>query len=380
MKFKMKNDELLRGLNLVQPAVSSKSVVPACEYVLLEVKPKYIILKTTNLNQSIITSVTPEVAEECSFMVNFNELYNFVNKLSDLSVEFTVTENTCRIKSALFNAKLSILPESEFPVVKSEIESEFQIELTYGDLNKIYESVCGFASKDNAYGMALTGTLFDINNEVIEVVGASNHHIARLVFPNKFSEFSEEAKRYILEREFVNCLKSFKKEDLIACKFNEKYIQFESETLTFRSTLINENFPDYKVFTSKFQINYEYEFSRLDLLTRLSAAVDFVDKSKYQINLDFEDTNLKVIAMNEAFEKELVSEMHLQSDRAAKIIKIAFNINELIKTVKAFHKDDDQLIIQINQPNSGVFIKSKNNPESYFVYLVPILREDLMIA
>src|SRR3989338_5473708 len=81
MKINTDKDGLLRGIQIVQNAVSSKNTLPILSHILLEAVKGEIKLTATDLEIGVITTIKGEVIEEGSITIPAKKFSEIVKEL-----------------------------------------------------------------------------------------------------------------------------------------------------------------------------------------------------------------------------------------------------------------------------------------------------------
>ena len=81
MKITTSKDSLLKGIQIVQNAVSSKSTLPILSHVLIEAKKQEITLTATDLEIGVSVKIDGEVLEEGSLTVPARKFSEIVKEL-----------------------------------------------------------------------------------------------------------------------------------------------------------------------------------------------------------------------------------------------------------------------------------------------------------
>src|SRR5450759_1851538 len=123
VKFTCKQQDLSRGLSTVSHAVSNRSTLPILANILLATDRDHDRLKlsATNLEIGINCWVDAQIHEEGSTTIPAKLFTDFVNSLSQTTVDITVPEdsNKMNIKSEDSSANIKGMDASEFPMIPS---------------------------------------------------------------------------------------------------------------------------------------------------------------------------------------------------------------------------------------------------------------------
>src|SRR6267142_698517 len=111
--------ELVRGIQIVQSAVSSKSTLPVLSNILLETKTNQLKLAATDLEVGVRCMIKAEIVKEGALTIPAKTFSDFVKTLSDNQEIKIVTEDGTRmeVKSGKTRCVLLGLPKEDFPVL-----------------------------------------------------------------------------------------------------------------------------------------------------------------------------------------------------------------------------------------------------------------------
>src|SRR3989338_5690102 len=90
MKIKVLKDDLLKGIQVVQNAVSSKSTLPILSHILIEAKKQEIKLTATDLEIGVTVIVKGDVQEEGAITVPARKFSEIIKELSNQN-EITIS-------------------------------------------------------------------------------------------------------------------------------------------------------------------------------------------------------------------------------------------------------------------------------------------------
>src|SRR5262245_30317781 len=111
--------ELLKGIQIVQSAVSSKSTLPVLSNILLETRANQLKLVATDLEVGVRCFIKAEVVKEGALTVPAKTFSDFVKTLPENQEIKIVTEDANRMEIRSGNARCVLLglPKEDFPVL-----------------------------------------------------------------------------------------------------------------------------------------------------------------------------------------------------------------------------------------------------------------------
>lgn len=150
MKFTCTQNDLAKGVSLVQRAVASRSTLAVLGNLLLEAKGGELRLAATDLSIAINGWVRADVVEEGAITVPARLLGDLIGKLPTGKVDLTTDPKTLSLHVACGNvrAKIAGIDAEQFPVTL--MAREGGIDLDPKQLGEMIEMVTFVASRDQA--------------------------------------------------------------------------------------------------------------------------------------------------------------------------------------------------------------------------------------
>lgn len=362
MKFYCDSKKLSEAINIVSKAVSVKSPIAHLEGILLIAKGGTLTLISNNLEISIKTSISSNVSEEGSIVLNCKMLSDIVRKLPDDVCEISVNEkNNVSIKCASADYKIIGLNADEFPQMP-EISIKNTINLDSKKLKDIISKTLFAVSLDNARKI-LTGSLFEVENNILTVAAVDGYRLA--LTKKELNGESEDFKFIIPGKTQSELLKiiSGSEEEEIKLSFSDNYALIEGEGVIFTSRLIEGEFFAYKntiPAESKYIVKIDC-YSFLKAIERVEPIIDEV--SKNCVKFTFE--NGKVIIKCETV-LGVVNDI-VECDYYGDELEIGFNYKYLHDAVSRCESEEIEL--KMNSPFNPLIINNVGNDNSLFMVL-----------
>lgn len=165
MKITCKQQDLSRGLSVVNHAVSSRSTLPILANILLTTDNGRLKLSSTNLEISINCFVDAEITEEGSTTVPAKTFSDLVGSLKQGAVELSVPEDshTINIKGQGTQSTIKGMDPSEYPAIPGAEDATEQTTFEASMLKEIIEQVA-FAAADDDSRPVFTGVNVEFSN------------------------------------------------------------------------------------------------------------------------------------------------------------------------------------------------------------------------
>lgn len=248
MKITCKQQDLNRGLSIVSHAVSNRSTLPILANILLATDNDRLKLSATNLEIGINCWVDCQVHEEGSTTVPAKLFTDFVNSLSQTSVDIAVPDdsNKMNIKSEDSSANIKGMDSSEFPMIPSAEGGEPPVILEASMLKEMIAEVVIAASEDESRPV-FTGVLVQVGNEQVTFAAADAFRLAVRSAPLPGDNTSHDdiliPARTLSE--LARILPSEGAVQMIVTP-NRSQVLFHTEQIDLVSRLIEGNFPNYR--------------------------------------------------------------------------------------------------------------------------------------
>jgi len=180
LKFKIKRQDLINSVNSVEKAVSIKSTVPILEGIYIEAANNEVTFIGNNLELCIICKIPAQIDYEGSLVVKGNLFSSAVKKLPDFDddVYIEVDENS-NISLSCGNAKFNFSTASadEFPKPSTSYDNIKKLKIKENILKSMIRQTL-YAVAQNDIKPYLSGLYFNLENNILDVVGCDSYRLA----------------------------------------------------------------------------------------------------------------------------------------------------------------------------------------------------------
>ncbi len=245
MRFKTNKDRLLKGIQKVQNAISSKSTLPILSNILLETKKEFIKITATDLDIGISSTVQIEPEIEGAITLPAKKFFDIIKELpSSGNISISVKKNNMiTIECGKIVFKIIGLPKDDFPQ-PPKFENKDMITLPQNFLQGLI-SMTAFAVSRDETRYILNGILFVVNNKTIKLVATDGRRLA--VVEKKLPTATGVEKKIIIPTKTIQELnKLLQEEGEVKISFGENQILFDLGETTVISRLIEGEFPNYE--------------------------------------------------------------------------------------------------------------------------------------
>lgn len=364
MKMKCNRRDLIEAVSLVEKAVPISTPISVLEGIFIEAKENAFKLVGNNIDLGIECFIPAEVSETGLAMVRASLFSNAVKKLPDTDEDvFLEIDEKDNLKIECGYAKFNFSTSSaeEFPQLAQVLDGKtFEIKENVVK-NMIKQTVYAVSQKEDK--PVLSGLLFDISDNKINVVGCDGFRVAirkeeleanenlKFIFPGKNA------------KELLGILEE--SSDTVKVSVNENNVKFVTDRCIFVSRIIDGEYLNYQS-VANHKNTLEFTVERRKILNSIDRAATIVNESsKSHVLLDIDETSVSIdceSVMGKVKDKFSI-------DMQGEPMQIAFNPKYLIEAFKNI--DDEKIKISFSTPVTPAVIRPING-ENYVYIILPV--------
>ena len=255
-----------------QRVAPTTAPLPLLSGVLLSATGKNLTVTGTNLNTTVVCTITPEeIIDEGEVVLPAKHLYELVKRLPDGPVNLTQEKDCVKIFYEKQQASVRFYASDDFPVVPKEKDIE-TIEVNIEALRSATQKVAFACSDDQVQGN-LTGVHFSVTPFGVELVATNRHRIS---YVNVSDIAVGNDFKITIPKSTIEQLKLFP-DKTIKIAFDESMVVFEGENLLIVSSLLAGRFFDHnslpRDFTSECTIKTKELLATLNRVALISKKV-----------------------------------------------------------------------------------------------------------
>jgi DNA polymerase-3 subunit beta len=334
-------DELLKGVQLVQSAISPRSTLPVLSNILFEADGEGLRLSSTDLEVGVRCLVKADVKSGGALTVPARPLSEFLRTLDDgrdLSLK-SADGQKIEIKSGRDRCSLACLPKDDYPVLP-EFNLEKAVSLNASVLREMIRKTI-FAVSTDETRYVLNGVDLVIEKGKMVLVATDGR---RLAFVERETADKKATVGAIIPTKAVNelarVLGTDDKTGELQMAFTENQVTFKHKNVIIISRLIEGNFPNYEQVIPKGH----------DIQLRLKAKQVLAATQRASVRYSLSENTLQISASAQG-RVEVESELEIAYTGEA--FAIAFNPVYLIDALKAL--ETDEIFLEFSTPlNPGV--------------------------
>ncbi|TAH53949.1 MAG: DNA polymerase III subunit beta [Chloroflexota bacterium] len=329
MKLSVLQENLARGISIVNRAVATRSTLPVLGNILLATEGGRLKLAATNLEIGITHWCGAQVQTEGAITVPARQLADYVNALPPDRVEMELNPKTqtLHLKCARYDANIKGVDASEFPIIPTIGENN-KILVEPDTLKELIAQSTFSAAQDDSRPV-LTGILAKFDKDAVTFASADGFRLSvrSAVLGTKLSAPVSVIIPAKALQDVARVIGDQEAPVEIAITENRSQVLFHLENTDIVSQLIDGNFPDFNQIVPK-SYSTRTTMNTHELQNAVKAASVFAREASNIVRLNISSGNdmgggRVVIAAQSAETGDNVGEIDATVD--GEPIEIAFN-------------------------------------------------------
>lgn len=329
MKFNTTKDILLKGIQSVQSAISSKSSLPILSNILVEATDDKLILTTTDLDIGITSTLLIKPSTPGSITIPAKKFSDIIKELPDKAeISISVKKNNMvNIDCDKNTFKIMGLPKEEYPQLP-EFKNKDVIILDQPKLKKMLR-MTAFAISHDETRYVLNGVLFVIKPTCMRLVATDGRRLAMIEEKMQLPKALE--RKFIVPTKAVNELDRILQDaGEVKITLGDNQILFDAGTTRLVSRLIEGEFPDYEQVIPK-EVKDKVAISKDMFLAAIKRVALFTNPDSMAVKIDL-GKDKAVLSKSTPYLGE--ARVEVDADYKGKEISVGFNPEYLIDLLK----------------------------------------------
>ncbi len=373
MKLICSKPQLVDIINTVQRAIAPKTALPILECIKIDANGDgNVVFTGNNIDLCIEYNTKCTVTEGGTIALESKMFGEIVRRLpeGDVTISVNPSNFVTKIKSGSSEFNIQGIAPDEFPSAPV-LDEKFRFSLNQGSLKNLIRKTIAFVAQNEGKKPVLTGALFEIKNNYLNVVASDGHRLA--VVKEEIKE-SVENNKFVVPgmtlRELLKVLKD--EEDKVDIIVSDRTVLMDFGYYQVYSRLLDGEFLRYEAIISA--------VNTLSVVAEKRYIVDSLERALLLINDDIsaKSENKIPVRFNIAYNKIDVScitgkgqvndtvPVELEGGE----LLIGFNCRFLLDALSAC--DEDKVKMEFSAPTSGCFIRSVNGDDSYIYMILPV--------
>lgn len=375
MKIVMNKDKLSEIVNTVQKAVSQKSTIELLECIKIEAENNgHVTITGNNIELCIEYNTECEVEESGSVALEAKMFGEIIRKMPQGNVSINTDEgknNVTKIKNGKSEFNIQGLNTEDYPAAPV-VEEINKFKINEKKLKELIRKTIFFTAVNEGKKPVLTGTLFELKENMLNVVASDGHRLA--VVREELKE-NEGNFKFVVPRTTLNELLKIigddeKKE--VEIILSERNVLFDFKDFQVYTRLIEGEFLKYDAIISV--------VNTINVVAEKNLIINSLERALLLINDDIASkTERRVpVKLNIGYDKIDIScitgKGQVNDTVDVKMsggeLTIGFNCSFLLDALRSC--DEEQIKMEFSAATSGCFIKPVNDNNSFVFMVLPV--------
>ncbi len=362
MKILFNKEELNKALHILQKAAQNKvnSNIPGSIYI--KTLDNAVEMQANDYDIGIKLTIPAEIVEPGIIVIASKYFLEMVKKMptETITLEQISDQQSVKISSGTTEYMMVTYDEEDFALVEP-IRNENEITIDTSDLKNLIDLTIYAVSSDESRQI-FTGTLLEIKNDEISMVGTDTHRLAvKKIVLDSSLQLDESA---VIPARALNELSRLLPVDqpqMITIVWNKSQIAFQFDNVFMLSRLVEGKFPDYnKIIPQQFYATAV--LNRRELMSALER-VSLLSKDFNYNAIKFEWSEKEVILTSQNIDVGTAKE-NLPCEFKGSEFTISFNGKYIMDVLK--HGTSD--LVYFNLTDRGpVVVRLDDNPNYTYV-------------
>ena len=362
MKFTVNKSDITEAVSNIQRAVSTKTSIPALEGILLSATETGLELCAYDLELGITTVIPAFVMEPGKAVLSAKLFSDIVRRTPAETVTVSVDEkNMATLESGYSRFSIIGIPAEELPELP-KLSDSTQISLPGALLKSMIRQTL-FAIAESDAKPIHQGSLFSLENGILDVVSVDGY---RLAVRREPVDFSEDLSFVVPGKTLSELLKLIKdSEEPVEISAGRRHILFKIDNYTVISSLLEGEFLNYKA-----AIPPE---SQTEVVLKTREAIDSVERVSLLIT-DRLKSPIRCLFDNNEVKLNCTTSMGRASDQldvemTGQSVEIGFNNRYLLEALR--NTECDEVKVQLGGPLSPMKVVPKEG-DSFLFLVLPV--------
>ncbi|RRD40190.1 DNA polymerase III subunit beta [Leptotrichia sp. OH3620_COT-345] len=373
LNVKVDRKELLKAIQIVENAVTENKIREVLSGIYIEAKENKIILKGTDLELSINTEISGDIASEGKIVIKHKLIEEFLKQILDEKIELMEEQGKLIIKTDSTNTEFSIYDAENFPV-QTKIDLGVEYTFNKNKLLNYIENVKISASTDPE-NLAVNCIRLEIEENKLKLVSSDTYRLTYIEEELEENERNKEGLSVSIPLKTIDGLIRIMRlidEESIIFKSDGTKVFLKFSNVEILTRVIELQFPDYKSILKSAQHDKKILLNTKDFLSVLKRTLIFVRDNKDAKNggiFNFENNKLILTGINEnAKIKEELATIQEGED-----LKISLNVKFLLDYISIL--DGKVTELKLMNSKSSVLVKDEESDKSLYFTMPLALRE-----
>ncbi len=363
MKFSVTQDNLIKGLQIVNRVATTRATLPILGNILLTTDNGQLKLVSTDLELAIDTHIRASIGSEGAITVPARTFTDFVTNNSDETIEFSLKDTVLTAKSAHFTADIKGIDAVEFPTIPT-IETKDAIDIPAPIFKEAIAQTV-FASTADETRPVLSGVAFFINGRELKMVATDSYRLAE----KKITlQKDEPANTIIVPARTLLEINRLITEDMaqVSLSLDKHQLVATCGETHIVSRLIEGSFPAYEAIIPK-KLETNATMSRHEFIGALKVASLFSRDSAYNVTFKVGNESVELKSVSAQIG---ASTANVVASVAGPEVTMSFNARFILDALQVITSEAIQFQVQNPKDNTwypGILTSAEDTQYQYVI-------------
>ena len=373
LNIKVNRKDFLKGIQIVENAVSENKIRPVISGIFIEAKENEIFLKGTDLELSINFKINGEVSENGKIVIKYKLIEEFLKQISDETIELIEENGKIVIKTEKINSEFSTFDPENYPITPV---LELGVEYNFNK-QKLLDSIenAKIAASITPENLAVNCIRLEIEENKIKLISSDTYRLIYLEEDLEDDEKNKESLSVSIPLKTIDGLIKIMKlidEDKVTLKSDGTKVYFRLGEVEILTRVIELQFPDYKSILSGSQYDKKILLNTKDFISVLKRTLIFVRDNYEAKNSGIFHFEKDKLLLNGVSENAKIKE-EIPVIKEGEDLKISLNVKFLLDYVSTITGEVTQL--KLLNSKSSVLITDEKDEKSLYLTMPLALRD-----
>lgn len=364
MKFNCTQENLQRGLSIVNHLAGKNTTLPILNNVLLKAENGILELSTTNLEVGVKCIVRGKVETEGAFTVQARLLSDYVNLLPSETVELQLDDQELKVSCQSYKTKIKGMTAEDFPLIAS-VDAKGSFQAPVQDFRNALAKVLFSVAIDETRP-EISGVFFQLKKEGLVLAATDSFRLAEYILPLK--ETTSKDTNFIVPfrtlQELSRIMSDTDEKEQITVSWTENQVSFEFDGIELISRLIEGQYPDYtQIIPSNFKTEFVVETKACLQLVKSAALFCRAGINDVHFDIDTSKGELKIKSANSQLGE---NQGVIQTEASGDTNDIVFNYRYVLDGLQNMNASKVRIKL-IDKHNPGLFIPEGEKGYTYII-------------
>jgi DNA polymerase-3 subunit beta len=363
MKFTCTQENLYRGLSVVNHLAGKNTTLPILNNVLIRAEDGVIELSTTNLEVGIKCQVRGKIEAAGAFTVQSRLITDYVNLLPKQPVDLTLKDQELHVSCQSFETKVKGVAADDFPLIAG-VSGQDTVSLEISTFKAALGQVL-FAVALDETRPEINGVLFHLQGKKLVLASTDSFRLAERTIEADGGE--KEAKfivPYRTMQELSRVLAESMEETNLTVGWSDNQVVFTFAGIELVSRLIEGQYPDYQqIVPSHFKTEVTLNSREFVQLVKSAALFCRAGINDVHVTINAAKKTLEVKAANSMLGE---NKAEMKAETTGEENEIVFNYRYVLDGIQAMGAEEVVMKL-IDRHNPGLFLPAGKGGYTYIV-------------